>query len=112
MFIVHAAAPGHHWSWEFFRSGQEAVERAERLVRDGEARRADVYAAERAKTADAAQACVELGVAEHVVSKGGKAQTSANQPVPPLEDKGAEALIGALLTGRGLARREVAAEVE
>jgi hypothetical protein len=111
MFIVHAAAPGHHWSWEFFLTGQEAVERAERLVRDGEARRADVYAATRARTADAAQACVELGIAEHLVSKGGKTRPSTDQPVLLSDDEGAEALIAPPME-RGPARRELAAELE
>jgi hypothetical protein len=78
MFIVHAAAPGNNWSWEFFVTGLEAVERAERLVADGAARKADVYAATHAETPDAARASVELGIAEHLVSKGVKPKTSTN----------------------------------
>lgn len=78
MFIVHAAAPEHNWSWEFFATGQEAVERAERLVGDGAVRRADVYAAKQAETQDAAQAFVELGIAELLISKGTKPPISTN----------------------------------
>ena len=77
MFIVHAVALEHRWSWEFFASGEEAVERAERLIANGATRRADVYAATHAKTPDAAQASVELGIAQHLLSKSVKARIAA-----------------------------------
>jgi hypothetical protein len=96
MFIVHAAAPGHHWSWEFFVARQQAVERAERLVAKGEARRADVYCARHAKTSDAAQASVELGIAEHLVSKGPKAPAATSRETLPRVAARAEHLAEAL----------------
>ena len=74
MYMVHAATSEHHWSWESFPTGQEAIARAERIVAAGEARRADVYAVDHAETTDAAKANVELGAAVHVLSKGGKVE--------------------------------------
>jgi hypothetical protein len=74
MYMVHAATLEHRWSWESFVNGQEAIERAERIVVDGEGRRADVYAVEHATTADAAKAIIELGAAVCLLSKGAKAE--------------------------------------
>ncbi len=74
MYMVHAATLEHNWSWESFGTGQEAIERAERIVADGEARRADVYAVEPGTTADAAKAIIELGAAVCLLSKGAKVE--------------------------------------
>ena len=74
MYMVHAATSEHLWSWELFPTGQEAIARAERIVADGEARRADVYAVDHAQTTDAAKATIELGAAVHVLSKGAKGE--------------------------------------
>jgi hypothetical protein len=74
MYMVHAATPQHLWSWESFPTGEEAIARAERIVADGAARRADVYAVDHAQTTDAAKAVIELGAAVCVLSKGVKGE--------------------------------------
>ncbi len=74
MYMVHVATMEHRWSWESYVTDHEAIERAERIVADGAARRADVYAVEQAKTTDAAQAIIELGAAVCLLSKGVKAE--------------------------------------
>ncbi len=74
MYMVHAATSEHQWSWESYPTGSEAIARAERIVADGAARRADVYAVDHAQTTDAAKATIELGAAVHLVSKGAKGE--------------------------------------